>query len=108
MVDVCDQRYVERRMPCIEDPHGDPRHRLELVTYARASADWICELLAEMARYPFSHRSGFAIGHTLPVTAKPGNLWSGYLILSPKLEPQSSTRWRSTWALATTGFSSQR
>ncbi len=77
----------ERRMPCIEDPHGDPRHRLELVTYARASADWICELLAEMARYPFSHRSGFAIGHTLPVTAKPGNLWSGYLILSPKLEP---------------------
>jgi hypothetical protein len=78
----------ERRMPCIENPHGDPRNRLELITYARASADWICELLIEMARYPFEHRSGFAIGHTLPVTPKPGNLWSGYLLLSPKLEPE--------------------
>jgi hypothetical protein len=76
----------ERRMPCIEQPHGDPRRRLELITYAQASADWICELLIEMARYPFEHRSGLAIGHTLPVTAKPGNLWSGYLLLSPRLE----------------------
>jgi hypothetical protein len=75
-------------MPCIENPHGDPSHRLELITYARASAEWICELLVEMARYPFEHRSGFAIGHTLPVTRKRDNLWSGYLILSPRLEPE--------------------
>jgi hypothetical protein len=78
----------ERRMPCVEEPHGDPSHRLELVTYARASGDWICGLLTEMARYPFEHQSGIAIGHTLPVTPKPGNLWSGYLILSPRLEPE--------------------
>lgn len=78
----------ERRMPCIEEPHGDPRYRLELITYAQASADWICELLLEMALYPFDHMSGFTIGHTLPVTPTQGNLWSGYLILSPKLEPE--------------------
>lgn len=78
----------ERRMPCIEEPHGNPNHRLELMTYARESADWICELLISMARYPFENRSGFAIGHTLPVTPKAGNLWSGYLLLSPKLEPE--------------------
>jgi hypothetical protein len=78
----------ERRMPCIEKPYGDPSHRIELITYAQASAEWICEHLAEMARYPFDHRSGIAIGHTLPVTSKPCNLWSGYLVLSPKLEPE--------------------
>lgn len=78
----------ERRMPCIEEPHGDPSHRLELITYARASADWICELLIEMTRYPFDHRSGIAIGHTLSVTPKAGNLWSGYLLLPPILEPE--------------------
>jgi hypothetical protein len=77
----------ERRMPCIERPHGDPSHRLELITYARDSADWICELLIEMARYPFEHRSGLAVGHTLHVTAKLRDFWSGYLIVSPKLEP---------------------
>ena len=54
-------------MPCIEEPHGDPSHRLELITYARASADWIVGLLTEMARYPFAHRSGFAIGDISPV-----------------------------------------
>src|ERR1044071_2116112 len=73
----------ERRLPCIEEPHGDPSHRLELITYARESADWICELLTEMAGYPFEHRSGLTNGHTLPVTPKRGNLWSGYLLLSP-------------------------
>jgi hypothetical protein len=78
----------ERRMPCIEPPHGDPRHRLELIAYARASADWISDLLIEMARYPFEHRSGFAVGHTIPVTPRPGHLWSGYLFLYPRLEPE--------------------
>jgi len=78
----------ERRMPCVEDPHGDPSHRLELVTYARAAADWISELLIEMARYPFEHRSGLTVGHTMPVTPKPGNLWAGYLLLFPRLEPK--------------------
>lgn len=78
----------ERRMPCIEEPHGDPARRLELITYASDSADWISELLIEIARYPFEHRSGLAIGHTLPVTSKQGNLWSGYLLLRPRLEPE--------------------
>ncbi len=78
----------ERRMPCVEEPHGDPSHRLELVTYAHASADWICELLVEMARYPFEHRAGLAVGQTLPITPKPHNLWSGYLLMLPRLEPE--------------------
>lgn len=78
----------ERRMPCLEKPHGDPRHRLELVVYAQDSADWIVDLLAELARYPFQHRCGLAVGHTLFVTPKPGDLWAGYLVSAPQLETE--------------------
>ena len=37
--------------------------------------------------HPFEHRSGFAVGQTIPVTPKPGNLWAGYLLRSPRFEP---------------------
>src|SRR5215470_6708632 len=43
----------ERRMPCLEQPHGDPAHRLELVTYSNSRSDWVSDLLVEMAKYPF-------------------------------------------------------
>jgi len=77
----------ERRFPCVEEPHGKPAHRLELIAYANAAADWIPGLLVELGRYAFEHRSGLAVGHTIPVIPKPGNMWSGYLLIRPRLEP---------------------
>ena len=77
----------ERRMPCERRPHGDPSHRIELVACAREASDWVAELLIEMAHYPFHHRSGLNIGHTVPVTPRPGNLWDGYLLSWPLCEP---------------------
>ena len=77
----------ERRMPCRVEPHGRPDWRVELLAYTSVEAPWVAELLIEMARYPFIHGSGFAIGHTLPVQAGAQNLWHGYLLTKPRLEP---------------------
>jgi hypothetical protein len=71
-----------------EEPHGDPAHRLELVAYGASQAAWVTAFLVELCRYPFQHGSGLSIGHTLPVSPKPGNLWAGYLLLRPRLEPE--------------------
>jgi hypothetical protein len=76
----------ERRMPCRKQPHGDPSHRLELVAYTREEAPWVAELLLELARYPFEHESGLAIGQTLPVKAGNEALWFGYLLTNPLVE----------------------
>lgn len=76
----------ERRMPCLEEPHGDPTFRTELVAHAASRAPWIVELLAEMARYPFVHRTGFAPNQTLPVGDPRPRLWDGYLLLDPPTE----------------------
>ncbi|HEX5223098.1 MAG TPA: suppressor of fused domain protein [Verrucomicrobiae bacterium] len=78
----------ERRMPCVAWPHGDPSHRLELIAYANNPCDWISDLLVELAHYPFLHQSVLAVGHTLPVSQKTGNLWSGYLLARPRFEPE--------------------
>jgi hypothetical protein len=79
---------AQRRMPCEQEPHGDPSKRIELIAYARQDNEWVTDLLIELARYPFRYRSGFEVGHTLPVTPKPGNLWSGYLLSYPRCEPE--------------------
>jgi hypothetical protein len=79
---------AERRMPCVEEPHGDPSIRLELMAYSNAKADWIVELLTEMARYPFQHSSGFAVGHTIPVDSGVTALWQGYVLTKPLLEDE--------------------
>jgi hypothetical protein len=78
----------ERRMPCIEEPHGPPEMRLELMAYSSDRADWIIELLRAMAVYPFQYRTGFVIGHTIPVDSPKPRLWDGYLLASPLLEPE--------------------
>ena len=79
----------ERRMPCREEPHASPEFRIELVAYTRSEAPWVSDLLLEMARYPFLHGSGFAIGHTLPVQVSARDLWSGYLLSKPRLESET-------------------
>jgi hypothetical protein len=78
----------ERRMPCQEEPHGDPRHRIELIAYSDVEAPWIVQLLSEMACYPFVHHSGFAANHTIPVTDSRPHLWDGYVMLTPPIEPE--------------------
>jgi hypothetical protein len=78
----------ERRMPCQEEPCGDPRIRIELVVYSGARAPWIIQLLSVMARYPFVHRSGFATNQTMPVTDPNPQLWDGYLLATPPCEPE--------------------
>ena len=78
----------ERRMPCENQPHGDPRFRTELIAYSLNSADWIVDLLHEIALYPFNHRSGLAIGHTMPVQQDQSSQWSGYLLCDPLFEPE--------------------
>jgi len=77
----------ERRMPCLNAPHGNPEYRVELLAYARAESQWINELLCDMARYPFVHGSGLALGHTLPVQQNAKGFWKGFLLTQPRLEP---------------------
>jgi suppressor of fused protein SUFU len=76
----------ERRMPCENEPHGDPEYRIELLAYSGSQAEWVVKLLQSMAVYPFEHRSGFALGHTIPVDAPQPRLWDGYLLAGPFLE----------------------
>jgi hypothetical protein len=76
----------ERRMPCVQEPHGDPKFRLELLGYCENRADWVVKLLEAMACYPFQHGLGFAIGHTIPVSAPRPRLWDGYLLVQPLME----------------------
>lgn len=78
----------ERRMPCKNEPHGDPKFRVELIGYASNQADWVIQLLHAMAMYPFQQKSGFVVGHTLPVDAPQPRLWDGYLLVNPLLEPE--------------------
>ncbi|MBI4616102.1 MAG: suppressor of fused domain protein [Planctomycetes bacterium] len=78
----------ERRMPCQEEPHGDPSFRTELVVHTASRAPWVVDLLAEMARYPFVHKSGFAPNQTIPVGSSRPRLWDGYLLLIPPTEPE--------------------
>jgi len=75
-------------MPCLEQPHDDPRFRLETVAYASSDAPWVVDLLLELARYPFVHGSGLSIGHTVPVNAPGQNPWCGYLLARPVWEPE--------------------
>jgi len=77
----------ERRMPCHERPHGDPKFRVELIAYSESESPWIVELLCAMAQYPFVHRSGFSANQTIPVTDPNPHLWDGYLLLTPPVEP---------------------
>jgi hypothetical protein len=76
----------ERRMPWRVPPHGDPAQRLELFAYTRDRAEWVDQLLAELAVYPFVHGSGLAAGHTLPVQAGAEKPWHGYLLTQPPCE----------------------
>lgn len=77
----------ERRMPCRNEPHGDPKFRIELIGYSSSKADWVIKLLHALTLYPFQHESGFSVGHTLPVDAPRPRLWDGYLLVNPLLEP---------------------
>jgi hypothetical protein len=85
----CTNGMSERRMPCLNQPHGDPRYRCELVAYAYRDEPWIVELLATLAKYPFLGGSGLSLGHTIPVLPEHQKPWAGYLLTAPVLEPET-------------------
>ena len=80
-------------MPWLEGPTiGESlRHyRIELLAYAENRCDWIIDLLAEMAQYPYLQKTGFAPGHTFSVSSSsPRRLWDGYVLALPPLDHDS-------------------
>jgi hypothetical protein len=81
----------ERRMPWLEGPtvaDSMKRNRIELLVYTQNKQDWIIDLLAEVAQYPFLHRTGFLPGHTFSVSSPLQQLWDGYVLTLPLLEDE--------------------
>lgn len=75
---------AHRRMPCENEPHGDPEIRVELIGYASRETPLLVDYLAVLAGFPFIHRSGLAPYQTLSLTDHP--FWSGLLFLIPPAE----------------------
>ena len=76
----------ERGMPWREEPTIPAhlrRYRLELLAVTHHRADWVIDLLTEMAQYPFLNRTGFAFGDTIPVNDAVLKSWQGYVLGLP-------------------------
>jgi hypothetical protein len=74
----------ERRMPCINEPHGPREFRAEVMAYTRDASPELATLLLNLGRLPFESGTGLLAGQTLANTGQ--GLWSGFLLWEPLLE----------------------